>query len=155
VGEQFAAKAGVFIDFEHVEAEVGDAGFEGDGDGLAPGGGCLVRKSGDEVEVEVKDAGGAEASDLAEADLAGVKAADGTALLIVEALDAEADTVEAEGEKGVQGGCGELAGGALDGDLGLGGEGEGFAQGGEDLPEVLRSEVVAWAARISLQSRST
>ena len=74
----------------------------------------------DEVETDVGDAGGAEAGDFVEADLRGVEAADGGGFAVDEGLDAERDAVESVMLEGFEGLGGELAGGALEGDLGGG-----------------------------------
>ena len=52
-GEDFAAEAGVFVDFEHVDAEVGEADAGGDVERVLPGGGGLVGEAGDEVGADV------------------------------------------------------------------------------------------------------
>ena len=145
-GEDLAAEAGLVVDLEHVDAEVGDAG----GDGLlhraAPGGGGLVGEAGDEVEREVEDAGAADAVDLVEALAFGVEAADGGGFAVDEALDAEAEAVDAVELEGFEGFGAELVGGALDGDLGVGAEGEVGAEGGEETVDVGWREEAGGAA---------
>ena len=75
-------------------------------------------QAGDEVEIDIADAGRAEAGDLIEAHLAGVEAADGGGLAVDEGLDAEAHAVEAVALKGFEGFVGELAGSTFKGDFG-------------------------------------
>ena len=63
-GERFPAQAGVDVDFEEVDADVGDAERDGSGEGVSPAGLGLMREAGDEVETDLRDAGLLEAGDL-------------------------------------------------------------------------------------------
>lgn len=67
-GEELAAEAGLVVDFEHVKAGVGNAGGDEFGEGLLPGEESLSGKAGDEIKVEVGDAGGAETAEVVEDD---------------------------------------------------------------------------------------
>ena len=139
-GEKFAAEAGVFVDFKHVDAGVGGAGFGEDGEGFLPGGEGLPGEAGEQIEVDVGDACGAEAGEVVEDDGAGVEAAGGGGFLVDEGLYAEGDAVDAGGGEGGEGFVGDLAGGALDGDFGVGGEAEVGAHGGEEAGHVRAGE---------------
>ena len=135
-GEDFAAEAGVFVNLEHVDAEVGEADAGGDVERVLPGGRGLVGEAGDEVGADVGYAGGLEAKDLVDAVALGMAAADGGALAIDEGLHAERDAIDALllglGEDGI----GDLAGCGFEGDLGGGCDLEGLAEGGEDAAKL-------------------
>jgi hypothetical protein len=75
--DEFAAEAGVVIDFEHVDADVRDTGGYGFGEGVAPGLDRLMRESGDEVNTDFEDSGGAKVGDVGESDVTCVEASDG------------------------------------------------------------------------------
>ena len=59
-GQHLAPKPRFFIDFEHVDAGVEHAAVEQHGDGFVPGGEGLAGQSGDQVQVEIGDSGGAQ-----------------------------------------------------------------------------------------------
>src|SRR5438094_8772972 len=50
---QFAAEAGIFIDLEHVHADVGHAGIDHVGERKVPALKVLVRQSGDEIDIDI------------------------------------------------------------------------------------------------------
>jgi hypothetical protein len=73
---------------------VGHCEGDGGGDGIAEGGFGLSREAGDEVDADVRDAGGAQEGDVA-FDCGGVMAAAGAGEFgSVERLDSEADAVD-------------------------------------------------------------
>src|SRR6185369_12471573 len=88
-GNEFAAQARVFVNFEHVDADVWNTGCESLGKRVGPGLGGLVRQSSDDVERYFGDAGRAQVGDVAEGDVAIVKTSDGACLLIYERLHAQ------------------------------------------------------------------
>ncbi len=138
--DEFAAETGVFVDLQHIDAGVGNGGFEQDVEGFAPGGERLASEASQQIDVEVGDADLAQALQIAEDIGAGVQASADGALAVEEALDAEADAVDAAFGKGLQGLIGELSGSAFDGDFGVGGEYEFLADGAEDGVKVSRRE---------------
>jgi len=117
-GEEFPAEPGFVVNFEHVDAGVGDAGSGESGDGFLPGSEGLAGKAGDEVEVDVGDSGGAQPGEVVEDDGAAVKAAGLAGFPVDKGLDAEADAVDAGADESGKGSIRQLAGGALDGDFG-------------------------------------
>ena len=109
-------------------------------DGLLPGGEGLPGEAGDQVEIEVGDSSGAEALEVVEHDRPAVQAAALMRFAIDEGLNAEADAIDAGLGERVEGGIGELAGSALDRDLGIGLDGEFGANGGKEPRDQVRRE---------------
>ena len=65
-GDQFAAQARVFVDFEHVDADVRHSGRDGLRKRFLPAFGRLVRQAGDQIDIDVGNSGGAQAGDVLE-----------------------------------------------------------------------------------------
>ncbi len=133
--EEFAAEAGVFIHFEHVDAGVGNAALDEGVEGTLPGVGGLVRQAGDEVDADARDAGCLHAADVFEGDCAGVETAGDGGFAVVEGLDAEAGAIHADLEHGVEEGVRDLAGGTFHGDFGIVVDLEFISQCGEQAEE--------------------
>jgi hypothetical protein len=135
-GDDLAAEARVFVDFKHVDAEVGEADAGGDVERVLPAGGGLVGEAGDEVGADVGYTCCLEAKDFVDAVALGVAAADGGALAIDEGLHAEADAIYALLLRFVEDGVGDLAGCGFEGDFGAGCDLEGLPEHGEDAAKL-------------------
>ena len=93
--EALFAEAAVFVDFEHVDGDVWGSEALDPVERFAPTGGGLAGKSGDQVEIQIGDAGFAEDGDVGSDDGGGVAAAGAAEFIFDEGLNAEADTVDA------------------------------------------------------------
>ena len=120
--DEFAAEAGVVVDFEHVDGDVRDPGGDDLGERVGPGFCGLVWEAGDEVERDLGDAGRAEIGDVAQGDLASVEAAHGARFLIDERLHAEGDTVHAGVDQDLEDFGRERSGGDFNGDFSISAE---------------------------------
>src|SRR5947209_14921317 len=89
----FPTQARVFVDLEHVDTDVGHAGSESDVQRLAPACGGLARKSRDEIDADVVNAGGAEPINIGEDSFAIVHPADGAGFGVDKRLHAQADAI--------------------------------------------------------------
>ena len=99
-----------------------------------------MRQAGDEINIEIGDAGGAQANNFFEDDGAGVQAADGAGFGVDKGLHPEADTVHAAAQQQVDNLGRKRAGSAFDSDFGIGSDFEIFAQAIEDARELLGRE---------------
>src|SRR2546427_12010880 len=81
---QFAAEAGIFIDLEHVHADVGDAGIDHVGERKVPALKVLVRQSGNEIDIDIFNSSAKKAGDVCDSCSPGVQAPDGSGLLVDE-----------------------------------------------------------------------
>ena len=63
-GDEFAAQARIFVHFQHINAGVRNAGGEQLIQRLVPARASLMRQSGDQVDIDVRNSGGAEARAL-------------------------------------------------------------------------------------------
>ena len=61
---QFAAQTGIVVDLQHVHADMRHAGSNGFGNGKLPAFGGLVGQSGDQINVDVFNSGGAQPRDI-------------------------------------------------------------------------------------------
>jgi len=132
-GKQFPSQAGFVIDFEHVNTGMGDARGDEGRERLLPGDEGLARQAGDEVEVDIGDAGGPETGEVVKDNGAGMKPAALVSFAIDERLNSETDAVDTGAHEGRHGLIRELAGGTFDRDLGVGVDGELGADGSEEL----------------------
>src|SRR5256885_8609759 len=81
---QFAAEAGIFIDLEHVHADVGYAGIDHVGERKVPALKVLVRQSGDEIDIDIFNSSATKAGDIVDHRSPGVQTSDGSGLLVDE-----------------------------------------------------------------------
>src|SRR5947208_15020039 len=81
---QFAAEAGIFIDLEHVHADVGHAGIDHVGERQVPALKDLVRQSGDEIDIDIFNSSATKAGDIVDNRSPGVQTSNGSGLLVDE-----------------------------------------------------------------------
>src|SRR5438132_12823351 len=79
---QFAAEAGIFIDLEHVHADVGHAGIDHVGEREVPALKGVVRQPGNEIDIDIFNSGTTKAGDGVDDCSPSVQAPDGSGLLV-------------------------------------------------------------------------
>src|SRR5689334_2511631 len=94
-GNQFAAQAGILIDFEHVNANVGNAGGNDFFEREAPAIDRLVWEAGNQVEIDIGNSGSTQAGNIGKGCFTRVKPPHGGRFFVYEGLQAEADSVDA------------------------------------------------------------
>jgi hypothetical protein len=99
-GEEFATKAGLVVDFEHVDAGMGNARARESGDRFLPRGEGLAGQARDEVEVDVGDSSSAEAAEVLEDHGAIMEAAGLAGFPVDEGLNSKADAIYADTDEG-------------------------------------------------------
>ena len=98
----------------------------------------LASEASDEIDVEIGDAGGAEALEIAEDGSAIVQAAAGMGFAINEGLHTEADAIDACLSKCSECRIGDLRGGAFDRNFSAGDEVEFCAESSEEALDQVR-----------------
>ncbi len=112
-GDDLASQPGIFIHIQHVDAQMRHAGGDSLRQRISPALPGLVRKTGDQVDVDVVDAGGTKPFDFIERDGASMGASHRGCFMIHKRLHAQADAVESQARHGPQQFVTQLAGGTF------------------------------------------
>ena len=139
-GEQLAAETRLVVDLEHVDAGMRDVGLNERCNGLLPGRERLAREARDQVDVQVRNPRGAQALQVLEHYSPAVESAALLGFAVDEGLNTEADASDARLGKRCKGRVGNLARGALDGDLGIRFHREFPVNGSEEFGNQIRFE---------------
>ncbi len=131
--QQFAAEAGILINFQHVDAGVFYSGGDQDIERLLPSGRGLMGHAGDQIDAQIVQPSRADPFEVFEHHCARMKPSRGRRLTVDQRLHAKAEAVDAQGEHGGERGVIQLARSALECDLSLGCDCELLAQGMGEL----------------------
>src|SRR5579864_7369505 len=100
--DEFTAEARVLIHFKHVHAGMRNAGCYEFVQRMLPACPRLVRQSGDQVHINIRNSGTAQPGDVVENGFAIVQAAYGSRFLVNERLHAQADPVHSASNEALQ-----------------------------------------------------
>ncbi len=134
--DNLATESRVFVDLQHVDAEVSEADASRDVERMLPAFDSLVGQAGDEVGAHIGHTGGLKTEDFVDTIALSMAAADGGALSVYKRLHAEADSIDALLLGFSEHGIGDLARRGFEGDFGAGGDIEGLPKCGEDAAKL-------------------